>query len=223
MVALLIAGLVVAVGVWLYLRSTNAAGTPVTPGGGTGDTSQGTLGGIDFTAPGSASAAAAAAGATAYDPNDPASAQRRIDAINRAQILQAKADAQGITPEQDYQNHLAQDLAAQQKETQTIMDVSASRIAAASAAAAGAAAAAAAASANAAYSGASMPVPTLIESRRGVGHFNGGVSTPVVAPGTSKSTEQYVTAVLNSGPPSGVVVPPGMYWNYQTQSLQPAI
>jgi len=219
MVAVLIATLIAGIAIWFYLHSTNAASSTAP---NTGDVSQGTLGGINFTAPGSASQAAAAAGATAYDPNDPASAQRRLDAINRAQVLQAKADAQGITPEQDYQNHLAQDLAAQQKETQTIMDVSAQRNAAALAAAAGAAAAAAAAAANGAAPQASMPM--IAQSRTGIGHFNGGVNPDIdIAAGTSKSTATYATAVLNAGPPPGFVLPPGTYWNYQTQSPQPAI
>lgn len=243
MVKWLIAALVAGVAVWLYLRSRNAASSgnlsmsdsaiaAATPDGGTWTGGDGTvyqkIGGTNFvTQPSAAMQAAAAAGATGYDPNDPAVAKRRLDALAAAQYRENQ------TPEQLAANqaHLAQDLAAQQLETQTIMDVAAQRQAAASAAAAGAAAAAAAAAAASAVANgqvASMPTPTSTITRRGIGHF-GGVTSPTIdiAPGTSKSTADYVTAVLNAGPPVGpdgiVHVPPGTYWNYTTQSFQPAM
>jgi hypothetical protein len=231
MVAVLIATLIAGIGLWLYLRSTNAATSSggsgpsdsdiaaTTPDGGTYKTSDGAtyqkIGGTSFlTDPSPAMKAAATAGATGYDPNDPAVAQRRLDALKAAQYRENQ------TPEQLAANqaHLAQDLASQQLETQTIMDVSAQRQAAASAAAAGAAAAEAAARANAFYSGttytggASNPPPSYPP-----------VVVPDIAPGTSKSTAAYVTAVANAGPPAGTVTPPGTYWNYTTQSFQPAM
>jgi hypothetical protein len=235
MVAVLIATLIAGIGLWLYLRSTNATTSSggsgpsdseiaaTTPDGGTYKTAEGAtyqkIGGVSFlTDPSPAMKAAAAAGATSYDLNDPASAQRRLDALNAAQYRENQ------TPEQLAANqaHLAQDLASQQLETQTIMDVSAQRQAAVSAAAAGAAAAAASAVANGQV--ASMPTPSMAIARRGIGHF-GGVAAPIIdiAPGTSKSTAAYVTAVANAGPPPGTVAPAGMYWNYTTQSFQPAM
>lgn len=209
MVKWLIASLIAGVAIWLYLRSRNAGASPLssemsdsdiaasTPDGGTYTLSNGRtyqkIGGISFDT---------GADATA----DPAAAQRRLDALNRAATLEAQAAAQGKTVDQTYQDHLAQSLADQQKETQVIMDVGTARAnAAASAAAAGAAAAAASANANAFYSGASMPILTPPPP-----------VTPLYAPGTSKSTAEYVTAVLNSGP-SGPPPSPGMTWDYAKQ------
>jgi hypothetical protein len=204
MVAVLIASLVIAVGAWLYLRSQNQASPIPVPGGGTPDETA-TYGGITFvTKPGTASQAAADAGATAYDPNDPTTAQRRLDALARAQKLTDIAASQGKTTDQTYQDHLSQSLADQAKETSVIMSIPNP---AAAAAAAGAAAAAASAAANL--------------------YYQTGITSTTLAnppPDPSKSNYAYAGAVLNAGPPASAgPQPPGSYWDYTKQAWVPSL
>lgn len=117
MVKVVIGLLLVGIAAWLYFRNsatTTTAPTSATTDTGTPDVRQ-TLGGISFVVtPGTASQNAAAAGAYSYDPNDPAAAQRRLDALKRAQIFAAQ-------PPGTYQAQVAQNLAAQQQETAAIM------------------------------------------------------------------------------------------------------
>lgn len=244
MVALLIASLIAGVAIWFYLRSTHNAATPPlspsdsaiaasTPDGGTWTGGDGAvyqkLGGINFvTKPSAAMQAAAEAGATAYDPSNPAVVQRRLDAlagVQQGQIyLGQEAAKTGQTIDQVVQGHLAQDLAAQQAETQAIMNAAARANAAAGAAAAAAAANAASAAVNQANSPqASNPAPTISVTRRGVGHFNGVSATPTgTAAALPGPNADYANAILSAGPTTPAPGP-GYTWNYYTQQWQASL
>ena len=223
MVKWFIAALLVGAGVWLYMRRQNgsvsslaarASDAAIAANAKEGDVytlSDGAVykkldGNAFLIQPSPAMQAAAAAGATAYDPNDPAVAQRRLDALNRAQTEQAIADAQGKTVDQVYQEHLAQNLADQQRETAVIMAVGGSKTAPPPPA----------------------PQPTVstasggtvgptVEARRGLSHFGAAPasSSPQVDP-TLKSNADYAAAILNSGPKTPPPAP-GMTWDYASQ------
>lgn len=227
MVAMLIASLIAAVAIWLYLRSQNGASSgqsaldkrasdaAIAANAKDGDVytlSDGTVykkldGNVFVVSPGPAMQAAASSGATAYDANNPDAAQRRLDALNRAQTEQSLADAQGVTVDQLYQAHLAQNLAAQQKETATIMAVGGG-------------------------GSTTMPPPPpptvpstatgsttgpTVEARRGLSHFGGAPasSAPAVSPQLTSNAD-YAAAILKSGPP-GPPPTPGMTWDYASQ------
>lgn len=111
MVALLIAMVVAALGYVVYKRRSGV----VAPSSADVKVSDEitTFGGIDFVVKtGTDSSAAAARGATAYDINDPVTAQRRLDAIARATNEENLAASKGTTVAARFAAKAAADAAA---------------------------------------------------------------------------------------------------------------
>lgn len=119
MVALLIAMVVAALGYVAYKRRAalaTGAGPAKVP-----DTYE-QYGEIDFLVkPGTDTQHAIDSGATAYDRRDPATAQRTLDAIARADAMTALATKQGTTVNQIYINRTAQDVAKGYEQTAAVV------------------------------------------------------------------------------------------------------
>lgn len=230
MVKWLILSLIAGVGIWLYLRSRNAAQSQTispndaataaaTPDGGTWTGTDGTvyqkLGGQSFViTPSQSRLDFAAGGAVDYNPNDPAAAQRRVDALNRLQTETTLAAAQGTDAQGLYQAHLAQSLAAQQKETAVIMAVGGSGATTSTPSTTPAA--------PLGTQPTSTPVAPWVDSTGAAVAIAPRHSVLLdkaapIAAGTNPQTAAYVSAVLNAGPKTPPPQP-GMTWDYTTQT-----